>query len=572
MIGVQGKRFGMQGLAPLDIVLSIDKSGSMGEPDKMEWVKESLEILTDTLRDDDRLCLTVFDEEGSVVLPSTRIGEGDFRDRFRDAVRGISADGGSNLTAGLRTALDAAAPGAVDSGQRPASRVFLLTDGWGEARGLREVLAEYKEKGIAVTTVGYGQRYDATVVRVITETTEGTSRFIPNREKMEEVFGSGLGRTTVTLAKDIEITVQVPHGHYFRTWGFNHNINYRTKTITYTIPTLHSGDYETILLFTNLLQTPRINPRTVNRVTKAHGPESLEILKTDYGLEEFRTLAHLSATYRDLQGLEHTLEPMEVTVQYGLMENPLNGPSDSRVLLASNLLAYSRLLEEVARMGRDYYYYYHPPHSYFFSTWDMRKQLIDTSRRLSYEGFEDEISVLDNYLHILGENIGLKKSTVNVLISDDEILPLVADRPLDQHLENLFHEMYLSLEAKPLGNIAVAEFDVLSGRDVVIPVYLGEAAGVWLSRLMTAGFQIVERRNLHAVLEEQELALSDLGDEQNAAKVGSFLAADYILTGVVMEMEESVVIFSRIINVETAVIETAAQVIVPKEDVSPQLL
>jgi hypothetical protein len=572
MIGVQGKRFGMQGLAPLDIVLSIDKSGSMGEPDKMEWVKESLEILTDTLRDDDRLCLTVFDEEGSVVLPSTRIGEGDFRDRFRDAVRGISADGGSNLTAGLRTALDAAAPGAVDSGQRPASRVFLLTDGWGEARGLREVLAEYKEKGIAVTTVGYGQRYDATVVRVITETTEGTSRFIPNREKMEEVFGSGLGRTTVTLAKDIEITVQVPHGHYFRTWGFNHNINYRTKTITYTIPTLHSGDYETILLFTNLLQTPRINPRTVNRVTKAHGPESLEILKTDYGLEEFRTLAHLSATYRDLQGLEHTLEPMEVTVQYGLMENPLNGPSDSRVLLASNLLAYSRLLEEVARMGRDYYYYYHPPHSYFFSTWDMRKQLIDTSRRLSYEGFEDEISVLDNYLHILGENIGLKKSTVNVLISDDEILPLVADRPLDQHLENLFHEMYLSLEAKPLGNIAVAEFDVLSGRDVAIPVYLGEAAGVWLSRLMTAGFQIVERRNLHAVLEEQELALSDLGDEQNAAKVGSFLAADYILTGVVMEMEESVVIFSRIINVETAVIETAAQVIVPKEDVSPQLL
>ena len=122
----------------------------------------------------------------------------------------------------------------------------------------------------------------------------------------------------------------------------------------------------------------------------------------------------------------------------------------------------------------DYYYYYRPPHSYFFSTWDMRKQLIDTSRRLSYEGFEDEISVLDNYLHILGETIGLKKSTVNVLISDDEILPPVADRPLDQHLENLFHEMYLSLEAKPPGNIAVAEFDVLSGRDVAMPVYLGE--------------------------------------------------------------------------------------------------
>ena len=127
MIGVQGKRFEMEGLAPLDIVLAVDKSGSMAEPDKIEWVKESLEILIDTLRDDDRLCLTVFDDEGSVVLPSTRVGEGDFRDRFRDAVQGISAQGGSDLTAGLRTALDAADPGAADSGGASAG---LNARGW----------------------------------------------------------------------------------------------------------------------------------------------------------------------------------------------------------------------------------------------------------------------------------------------------------------------------------------------------------------------------------------------------------------------------------------------------------
>jgi TolB-like protein len=239
------------------------------------------------------------------------------------------------------------------------------------------------------------------------------------------------------------------------------------------------------------------------------------------------------------------------------------------VLLASNLLTYSQLLEEVARMNR---YYYGSPHSFFFKTWDVRKQLIDTSRRLAYKGFRDEISVLDNYLHILGEQMGLKKSTVNLLIFDDELIPRVANRPLDLHLENLFHEMYLSLQTKPPGNIAVADFDMLSGRDVDMPVYLGEAAGVWLSRLLEAGFKIVERRSLDAVLKEQELALSDLGDQENAAKVGMFLAANYVLTGAVMEMEESVVIFSRLINVETAVIETAAQVIVPKEDIAPQLL
>ena len=63
---------------------------------------------------------------------------------------------------------------------------------------------------------------------------------------------------------------------------------------------------------------------------------------------------------------------------------------------------------------------------------------------------------------------------------------------------------------------------------------------------------------------EQELALSDLMDTSQAIEVGKFLTADYIVTGSVLEMPTSVVIFGRIINVETAEIESVAQVIVRK--------
>ena len=66
------------------------------------------------------------------------------------------------------------------------------------------------------------------------------------------------------------------------------------------------------------------------------------------------------------------------------------------------------------------------------------------------------------------------------------------------------------------------------------------------------------------VLEEQKLALSDLIDTTNAIKVGQLLTVSHILTGTVLEMPASVVIFGRIINVETAEVESAAQVIVPK--------
>jgi len=64
-------------------------------------------------------------------------------------------------------------------------------------------------------------------------------------------------------------------------------------------------------------------------------------------------------------------------------------------------------------------------------------------------------------------------------------------------------------------------------------------------------------------LAEQQLSLSDLMETTEAIKVGRVLSADYILTGTVILMSSSVVIFGRIIDTETTAVESAAQVIVP---------
>ena len=67
-------------------------------------------------------------------------------------------------------------------------------------------------------------------------------------------------------------------------------------------------------------------------------------------------------------------------------------------------------------------------------------------------------------------------------------------------------------------------------------------------------------------------ALSDLVDPQEALTVGRILAADYLLTGTVIPMSESVVVFARILNVESAVIESVAQVIVARSPEVDSLL
>jgi len=53
-------------------------------------------------------------------------------------------------------------------------------------------------------------------------------------------------------------------------------------------------------------------------------------------------------------------------------------------------------------------------------------------------------------------------------------------------------------------------------------------------------------------------------DTQAEIEVGKFLAANYIVTGSLIEMTSSVVIFARVIDVQTGEVGSFAQVILPR--------
>ena len=76
--------------------------------------------------------------------------------------------------------------------------------------------------------------------------------------------------------------------------------------------------------------------------------------------------------------------------------------------------------------------------------------------------------------------------------------------------------------------------------------------------------RVIERQKVNEILEEQGIASMDLMNITNAIEIGKLLAVNYILTGSIVESSKTVAIFGRIINVETAEIESVALVIVPK--------
>ena len=80
------------------------------------------------------------------------------------------------------------------------------------------------------------------------------------------------------------------------------------------------------------------------------------------------------------------------------------------------------------------------------------------------------------------------------------------------------------------------------------------------------------RARLLETLAEEQLTVSDMMDTSTAVRVGSALAAGYIVTGTVVEMTTTLVIFARVINVKTGEVESAAQVVLPRSGEIERLL
>jgi TolB-like protein len=195
-------------------------------------------------------------------------------------------------------------------------------------------------------------------------------------------------------------------------------------------------------------------------------------------------------------------------------------------------------------------------------TKDIKRELTNAKLRLESTAFDDEVAILDKYLDILGKDLKAPPEAVAQAKADVELVAQAAELPVEERLKDLFQEITLDLGEKKPGTIAVSGFTTRDGRTSALLALLDEMAVVAIGKVDR--MKLTERQHLEMVLKEQELSLSDLMDTSKAIRIGQVLAADYLLTGSVIETDRTVIIFGRVINVETAEIESVSQIVVPK--------
>lgn len=206
-IGLQGRRVSAAARRPANLVFLVDTSGSMRSPDKLGLVRQSLEVLVDHLRPDDRVAICTYAGSVELVLPPTPADE---QARIRAALAGLEAGGSTAMGSGIQLAYELAAREA-----RPgvSSRVIVCSDGDANVgptshEQLLALIAAQRARGITLGTVGFGMgNYRDTLMERLADEGDGSYAYVDSLLEARRLFGEDLTQSLELLARDVKVQV-----------------------------------------------------------------------------------------------------------------------------------------------------------------------------------------------------------------------------------------------------------------------------------------------------------------------------------------------------------------------------
>ena len=207
-VGLQGYRSPAGERPASNLVFLVDVSGSMSAADKLPLLKSAFRLLLQQLDGDDRVSLVVYAGASGVVLEPT---PGDQKGQIMAALDRLSAGGSTHGSAGIKLAYSMAEQARIEGG---INRVILATDGdfnVGTVNHdrLMDLIEEQREKGISLTTLGFGQgNYNDHLMEQLADQGNGNYAYIDTINEAQKVLVDELGATLEVIAKDVKVQIE----------------------------------------------------------------------------------------------------------------------------------------------------------------------------------------------------------------------------------------------------------------------------------------------------------------------------------------------------------------------------
>ena len=207
-IGIKAKDLALRELPPANLVFLVDVSGSMYSSDKLPLVKQTLRLLTEQLRPQDKVTLVTYASGEKLVLPPT---PGDQKAAILRAINALQAGGATAGEQAIQMAYREAEKAFVRNG---INRILLATDGdfnvgITDFDTLKGMVAQKRQSGISLTTLGFGTgNYNERLMEQLADAGDGNYSYIDNVNEAKKVLQRQLSSTLATVAQDVKIQVE----------------------------------------------------------------------------------------------------------------------------------------------------------------------------------------------------------------------------------------------------------------------------------------------------------------------------------------------------------------------------
>lgn len=205
LVGLQGKTVDSGQLPASNLVFLLDVSGSMNDPDKLPLVQQSLALLCDQLRPNDRVAIVVYAGAAGLVLESTA---GTEKSKIKSAIYGLEAGGSTAGGEGIRLAYATARKNFIPNGN---NRVILCTDGdfnvgVNSEQDLVKLIENERESGTYLTVLGFGTgNYQDGKMQSLADKGNGNHGYIDQLSEAKKMLVREFGGTLFTIAKDVKL-------------------------------------------------------------------------------------------------------------------------------------------------------------------------------------------------------------------------------------------------------------------------------------------------------------------------------------------------------------------------------
>jgi Ca-activated chloride channel homolog len=207
-IGLQGKEIPIENLPASNMVFLVDVSGSMDEYNKLPLVQASMNMLTEQLRDKDKVAIVVYAGNAGLVLPST---SGSNKIKIKEAINDLQAGGSTAGGEGIKLAYKIARENFLKEGN---NRIILATDGDFNVGAssddeLVRMIEQERKSGVFLSVLGYGMgNYKDNKMQQLADKGNGNHSYIDNINEARKVLVNEFGSTLFTIAKDVKIQIE----------------------------------------------------------------------------------------------------------------------------------------------------------------------------------------------------------------------------------------------------------------------------------------------------------------------------------------------------------------------------